>query len=99
MNTGIAVPKNRNEVKTHGRKNFDSYLRSKNLKVIPTYEFNSYSLCKELIKNGFGIGIGNPIHYINDEDLFILNTDFELPKRTFNNPIRFFSVWSIPQDI
>ena len=51
--------------------------------VEPTYEFNSYSLCKELIKGGMGIGIGNPIHY-NSKDFIILNTDFNLPTRTFN---------------
>lgn len=68
---------------THGRKNFDNYLKSKNVEFKPTYEFNSYSLCKELIKEGFGIGIGNPIHYDKDE-FIIINTDFELPSRTFN---------------
>lgn len=69
---------------THGRKNFDSFLRSKNIKFTPTYEFNSYSLCRELIKNGFGIGIGNPIHYCDSNDFIIVSTDFELPKRTFD---------------
>ena len=68
---------------THGRKNFDNYLKSKNIKFKPTYEFNSYSLCRELIKDGFGIGIGNPIHYQTD-DFIIINTDFELPIRLFN---------------
>lgn len=68
---------------THGRKNFDNFLNKNNKQVKPTYEFNSYSLCKELIKNGFGIGIGNPIHYQN-KDFIILNTNFNLPKRTFN---------------
>lgn len=68
---------------THGRKNFDNYLKSKNLKIIPAYEFNSYSLCRELIKNGFGIGIGNPIHYKGNE-FIMLKTDFQLPKRKFN---------------
>ena len=68
---------------THGRRNFDAYLKSKNKIVTPSYEFNSYSLCKELIRNGFGIGVGNPIHYQNKE-FFILNTNFELPERNFN---------------
>lgn len=68
---------------THGRKNFDNYLKSKNLKITPTYEFNSYSLCRELIKNGFGIGIGNPIHY-KEDDFIIIKTDFNLPIRTFD---------------
>lgn len=68
---------------THGRRNFDEYLKSKNIDFKPTYEFNSYSLCKELIKNGFGIGIGNPIHY-KDKDFIIINTDFNLPTRIFN---------------
>lgn len=68
---------------THGRKNFDSYLKSKNIIFKPTYEFNSYSLCRELIKSGFGIGIGNPIHY-NSKDFIILNTNFHLPVRNFN---------------
>ncbi len=68
---------------THGRKNFDSYLKSKGILFSPTYEFNSYSLCKELIKNGFGIGIGNPIHY-QEEQFTILKTDFRLPKRNFD---------------
>ena len=68
---------------THGRKNFDNYLKSKNLKLTPTYEFNSYSLCRELIKNGFGIGIGNPIHY-QEKDFIILNTNFHLPTRRFD---------------
>lgn len=68
---------------THGRQNFDAYLRSQNITFKPTYEFNSYSLCRELIKNGFGIGIGNPIHYHN-KNFIILNTDFALPVRTFH---------------
>lgn len=68
---------------THGRRNFDEYLKSKNIEFKPTYEFNSYSLCKELIKNGFGIGIGNPMHY-KDKDFIIINTDFNLPTRFFD---------------
>lgn len=68
---------------THGRRNFDAYLRSQNISFKPRYEFNSYSLCRELIKNGFGIGIGNPIHY-KTEDFIVLDTNFTLPKRTFN---------------
>ena len=68
---------------THGRRNFDKYLKQKKINFKPTYEFNSYSLCKELIKDGFGIGIGNPIHY-QDKDFIILNTNFELPVRTFD---------------
>ena len=68
---------------THGRKNFDNYLKSQNLKITPAYEFNSYSLCRELIKNGFGIGIGNPIHY-QEKDFIILKTDFNLPTRRFD---------------
>lgn len=68
---------------THGRRNFDAYLKSKNISFKPTYEFNSYSLCRELIKNGFGIGVGNPIHYQTD-DFIILKTDFNLPKRSFD---------------
>ncbi len=68
---------------THGRRNFDEYLKSKNIEFKPTYEFNSYSLCKELIKNGFGIGIGNPIHY-KDKDFVIIDTNFDLPTRIFN---------------
>lgn len=68
---------------THGRKNFDSYLQSKKIDFKPTYEFNSYSLCHELIKNGFGIGIGNPIHYPLEE-FILIKTNFNLPKRTFD---------------
>lgn len=68
---------------THGRKNFDNYLKKLNINFKPTYEFNSYSLCRELIKDGFGIGIGNPIHY-NTDEYIIINTDFSLPTRTFN---------------
>lgn len=68
---------------THGRKNFDAYLKSNNIIYKPTYEFNSYSLCRELIRNGFGIGIGNPIHY-NNEDFIIIDTSFNLPKRDFS---------------
>lgn len=68
---------------THGRRNFDEYLKSKNIEFKPTYEFNSYSLCRELIKNGFGIGIGNPIHYKN-KDFVIIDTDFNLPTRRFD---------------
>lgn len=68
---------------THGRRNFDAYLKSQNISFKPTYEFNSYSLCHELIRNGFGIGVGNPIHYQTDE-FIILNTDFSLPTRTFD---------------
>ena len=58
-------------------------MKSKNIDFTPTYEFNSYSLCRELIKDGFGIGIGNPIHYESD-DFIIVKTNFELPLRKFN---------------
>lgn len=68
---------------THGRKNFDAYLKSQNIEFKPTYEFNSYSLCRELIKEGFGIGIGNPIHY-EDDDYIIIKTSFSLPIRKFD---------------
>lgn len=68
---------------THGRRNFDDFIKSKNIQFKPTYEFNSYSLCRELIKNGFGIGIGNPIHY-KTKDFIIINTDVDLPTRTFH---------------
>lgn len=68
---------------THGRRNFDKYLKNKKINFKPTYEFNSYSLCRELVKDGFGIGIGNPLHY-QDKDFIILNTDFDLPVRTFD---------------
>ena len=68
---------------THGRKNFNNFLMSKNIVFKPTYEFNSYSLCRELIKEGFGIGIGNPIHY-NSSDFIIIKTDCDLPLRKFN---------------
>lgn len=68
---------------THGRKNFDAFLKSLNINFKPTYEFNSYSLCRELIKDGFGIGIGNPIHYKTDEYV-IIKTSFNLPIRKFN---------------
>ncbi len=68
---------------THGRKNFDAYLKSNNIVYKPTYEFNSYSLCRELIRNGFGIGIGNPIHY-QGNDFIIIKTNFNLPAREFN---------------
>ena len=67
---------------THIRRNFDMFLKDKKIDFKPTYEFNSYSLCNELIKNGFGIGIGNPIYF--SDDYIILNTDFNLPKRTFD---------------
>lgn len=68
---------------THGRKNFDKYLKNNNIEYKPTYEFNSYSLCRELVKEGFGIGIGNPIHYQSD-DYIIIKTNFNLPSRSFN---------------
>lgn len=68
---------------THGRRNFDAYLKSQNISFRPTYEFNSYSLCRELIRNGFGIGIGNPIHYKGDE-FIVINTSFKLPIRSFH---------------
>jgi DNA-binding transcriptional LysR family regulator len=66
-----------------GRKLFDNYLKQNNINFKPTYEFNSHSICYELIKEGFGIGIGNHIHYKN-KDFIIIDTDFELPTRTFN---------------
>ena len=58
-------------------------MKSLNIDFKPTYEFNSYSLCRELIKNGFGIGIGNPIHY-KTKDYIIIDTDFQLPTRSFD---------------
>lgn len=67
----------------HGRRNFDRFLKSLNIDYKPTYEFGSYVLCRELIKDGFGIGIGNPVNY-KDKDYIIIKTDFDLPKREFN---------------
>lgn len=61
----------------------DAYLKSQNITFKPTYKFNSYSLCHELIKIGFGIGIGNPSHY-NEEEFMIIKTNFKLPTRTFD---------------
>lgn len=68
---------------THGRRNFNEFLKSNGIEYKPTYEFNSYSLCRELIKNGFGVGIGNPIHY-NTKDFIIINTKESLPTRVFD---------------
>lgn len=67
---------------THGRRNFDEYLKANNIEYKPTYEFNSYSLCRELVRNGFGICIGNPLHY-EGEDFITIKTDFNLPTRHF----------------
>lgn len=66
-----------------GRRMFDEYLKERNIKYKPTYEFNSHSICHELIKQGFGIGIGNPINY-ETKDFIIINTDLELPTRAFD---------------
>lgn len=68
---------------THGRRNFDNYLKQHNIDFTPNYEFNSYSLCKELIRMGFGIGIGNPIHY-ESEEFVIIKTTNPLPVRNFD---------------
>lgn len=68
---------------SQGRKIFDNYIKQKNINFKPMYEFNSHSICYELIKEGFGIGIGNPVHYKN-KNFIIIDTDFELSKRTFD---------------
>ena len=68
---------------SHSRRVFNDYLQTQNINFKPTYEFNSYSLCRELIKEGFGIGIGNPIHYIAD-DFIIIKTKEKLPTRYFD---------------
>ena len=67
----------------HGRKNFDRYLKSLGIDYKPTYEFGSYSLCRELIRDGFGIGIGNPVNY-KDKEYVVIKTDFDLPTRNFD---------------
>ena len=38
---------------------------------------------KNLLKTDSVLVFGNPTHY-TDEDLFILNTDFDIPKRDFD---------------
>ncbi len=68
--------------KSHGRQNLNTYLKTKNKTLKPKYEFDSHSLCRQFIKNGFGIGIGNPIHY-KDKDFIILDTEFDIPVRKF----------------
>ncbi len=66
-----------------GRRNFDNYLKSLNIDYKPTYEFNSYDLCKKLVDAGIGIGIDNPVDYVNNPDYIIINTE-KLPTRMFN---------------
>lgn len=65
-----------------GRRNFDNYLKSLNIEYKPTYEFNSYDLCKKLVDAGIGIGIDNPIDY-NTDEYVIIDTD-KIPTRMFN---------------
>ena len=66
-----------------GRRNFDNYLKSLNIDYKPTYEFNSYDLCKKLVDASIGIGIDNPVDYVNNPDYIIINTE-KLPTRMFN---------------
>ncbi len=66
-----------------GRRNFDNYLKSLNIDYKPTYEFNSYDLCKKIVDAGIGIGIDNPIDYVNNPDYVIIDTE-KLPTRIFN---------------
>lgn len=65
-----------------GRKNFDNYLKENKINYKPTYEFNSYDLCKKLVLGGIGIGIGNENDFSTDEYI-ILDTD-KLPTRFFD---------------
>lgn len=66
-----------------GRRNFDNYLKSLNIDYKPTYEFNSYDLCKKLVDAGIGIGIDNPVDYVNNPDYIIIDTE-KMPTRLFN---------------
>ena len=65
-----------------GRKNFDNFLKEKNINIKPTYEFNSYDLCKKIVDAGIGIGIDNPIDYDKNRYI-IINTD-RMNKRYFD---------------
>ena len=65
-----------------GRINFDNFLKSKNIKYKPNYEFNSYDLCKKIVDAGIGIGLSNNFEPI-DEKYFIINTD-KIPSRSFD---------------
>ena len=64
-----------------GRRVFDNFIKSKNINYKPTYEFNSYDLCKKLVSKGIGIGIDNIINYDKNDYIFI-DTD-PLPTRYF----------------
>ena len=64
-----------------GRINFDNFLKSKNIKYKPNYEFNSYDLCKKIVDAGIGIGLSNNFEPI-DKKYFIINTD-KIPPRIF----------------
>ena len=64
-----------------GRRVIDEYLKEKNIKYKPTYEFNSYDLCKKLVVKGLGIGVDNTSNY-NEKDYIFIDTD-PLPTRYF----------------
>ena len=64
-----------------GRRSFNSFLREKGISYKPTYEFNSYDLCKKLVEAGIGIGIDNSSNF-DDKNYIHINTD-KMPKRYF----------------
>ena len=64
-----------------GRRSFNDFLKEKEINYKPTYEFNSYDLCKKMVESGLGIGIDNPDNFDSKKYIFI-DTD-KMPKRYF----------------
>lgn len=66
------------------RNNFEIFLEKNNINLNQVYEFDSYSLALDFIKNGFGIGIVNKKYIENDlknKDLYILKHNLNLEER------------------
>ncbi len=66
------------------RNNFETFLEKNNINLSQIYEFDSYSLALDFIKNGFGIGIVNKKYIENDlknKNLYILKHELDLEKR------------------
>ncbi len=66
------------------RKNIESFFEKNRIRPYPKYEFDSYSMALDFVKNGFGFGVINK-EYVKSEleskKLFVLNTEFTLPPR------------------
>lgn len=66
------------------RNNIDEFFKKNYLSLTPFIELDGYGYISNFVQNGYGISIVNPYFFrnlIHDKKLYIINKDFNFPKR------------------